>query len=47
MESQTRIWQTDSIEETQFFAAINQLAQPLQQADVAVERSLRAIAKIR
>jgi len=45
IESQTRIWQTDSIEETQFFAAIYQLAQPLQQADVAVERSLRAIAK--
>lgn len=45
VESQTRIWQTDSIEETQFFAAINQLAQPLQQADLAVDRSLRAITK--
>lgn len=45
LESQTRIWQTDSVEETQFFAAINLLAQPLQQADVTIERSLRAIAK--
>ncbi|MFU1858746.1 SNF2-related protein [Sphingobacterium sp. NGMCC 1.201703] len=45
LESQTRIWQTDSVEETQFFAAINLLSQPLQQADVTIERSLRAIAK--
>lgn len=45
VESQSRIWQTDSIDETQFFAAISQLAQPLQQTDTPIGRSLRAIAK--
>ena len=45
VESQSRIWHTDSVEETQFFAAVSQLAQPFQQADAAIGRSLRAIAK--
>lgn len=45
VESQSRIWQTDSIDETQFFAALSQLAQPLQQTDTPIGRSLRAIAK--
>lgn len=45
VESQSRIWQTESVDETQFFAAISQLAQPLQQTDTPIGRSLRAIAK--
>jgi len=45
VETQSRIWQTDTIDETQFFAALSQLAQPLQQTDTPAGRSLRAIAK--
>lgn len=45
IESQTRIWQANSIEETQFYAAIGQLAQPIQQEGHDIGRTLRAVAK--
>lgn len=45
IESQTRIWRTNSIEEAQFYTAVSQLAQPLQQQGMDISPTLRAIVK--
>ena len=45
MESQRHIWRTNTNEETQFFTAIHQLTQPVQQQNITIIPTLRAIVK--